>query len=107
LTIEYADGTKTQIATDDSWKSAQSPILFDNPYAGETYDARLELPGWSKPEFNDKGWSAVKPMDPPTKKVVEQRLEPIRKVRAIQPVAVLPADNGEWILDLGENFAGG
>jgi len=106
LTIEYADGKNTRIVTDDSWKAAQSPILFDNLYGGETYDARLELAGWSKPEFNDKGWAAVKTMDTPTKKVVEQRLEPIRKVRAIQPVAVLPADNGEWILDLGENFAG-
>jgi len=106
LTIEYRNGKKQQIVTDSSWKAAQSPILFDNLYGGETYDARLALPKWSEPEFKDADWKNVEMMDAPAKKLVGQRLEPIRKVRSIRPVAVLPAENGEWILDLGENIAG-
>ena len=106
LTIEYTDGTLMQVATDESWKAAQSPILFDNLYGGETYDARMEQPGWSTAGFADADWHAVEIMNAPTERVIKQRLEPMRKIRAVRPVAVTAAENGEWILDLGENMTG-
>lgn len=106
LEIEYVDGTQDVVVTGDDWKAAQSPVLFDNIYAGETYDARLEQPGWCSTGFDDAGWNPVRIMDAPTANLVEQELEPIRKVRAIRPVAICPAENGEWIVDLGENIAG-
>lgn len=106
LTIEYTDGSSMQVATDESWRAAQSPILFDNLYGGETYDARMEQPGWSTAGFADADWHTVEIMDAPTDRVIEQRLEPMLKIRAVRPVAVTAAENGEWILDLGENMTG-
>ncbi len=41
--------TRTVIVTDSHWKTSTGPILFDSIYGGETYDARLEKPGWDKP----------------------------------------------------------
>ncbi len=35
-------------------RSAQADLLM-----GESYDARLEMPGWSKPGFDDSGWEAA------------------------------------------------
>lgn len=106
LTIEYEDGSITEIATDKSWKGTQSPIVFDNLYAGETYDARLELTGWSKSGFNDKAWFPVEMMEAPTHKVVKQELEPIQKIRKVNPIAIWQVAKDEWILDVGENLAG-
>ncbi|RKX37689.1 MAG: hypothetical protein DRP64_16815, partial [Verrucomicrobia bacterium] len=106
LAIEYADGSRETVVTDNQWKAAPSPVVFDNIYAGETYDARLELPGWNAAGFNDSSWSAVAPMQAPTENLVPQELEPIRKVRSVNPVAVFPAENGEWILDMGQNMTG-
>jgi len=106
LAIEYADGSMETVVTDNQWKAAPSPVVFDNIYAGETYDARLELPGWNAAGFNDSSWSAVAPMQAPTENLVPQELEPIRKVRSVNPVAVFPAENGEWILDMGQNMTG-
>jgi alpha-L-rhamnosidase len=42
LHLQYADGSGEDVVTDDSWKTASSPILHSEIYAGEVYDARLE-----------------------------------------------------------------
>ena len=106
LNIEYVDGTSLKIGTNKQWKAAQSPIVFDNLFGGETFDARREQLGWSKADFDDNAWFEVERMKAPTKKLIEQDLAPIRKVRAIKPISIKPAENGEWIIDLGENIAG-
>ncbi len=36
------------IATDGSWKTAWGPYLEGEFLAGETYDARKEIPGWDR-----------------------------------------------------------
>jgi len=53
LNITYKDGTLEQIVTDKSWKAHSSPILFDNVYHGETYDARKEIKDWSRFNYKD------------------------------------------------------
>lgn len=56
LDIEYADGQTEQIVSDTSWKTADSPILFDLRRWGERFDARLKIDGWCRPEFNNSSW---------------------------------------------------
>ncbi len=41
MVVETEDGKRTTVVTDSSWRSAESPILNSEIYAGETYDARL------------------------------------------------------------------
>ncbi len=106
LSIHYQDGTSQELVTDPSWKAKQGPVMFDNLYAGETYDARNEQNGWSAPDFNDTSWQPVQKMKAPTTRLIEQELEPMRKIRAVEPIAVLPTANGEWIIDLGQNMTG-
>ena len=106
LDLEYADGSKQTLVSDGSWRAVQGPVLFDNVYLGETFDARRELAGWNNPGFNDSSWQPVCKMAAPTTNLLEQALEPIRKIRAVQPIAVRAANNGDWILDLGQNMTG-
>ncbi|WP_288956395.1 family 78 glycoside hydrolase catalytic domain [uncultured Polaribacter sp.] len=105
LNIDYADGTKESIVTDESWKAHNSPILFDNIYHGETYDARKEIKNWSSFDYNDTSWGSAELMKAPTKNLLEQQLEPMKKVREISPIAILPAEKG-WIIDMGQNMTG-
>ena len=44
------------ITSDETWKTAPSPMTFSSIYGGEDYDARLEQEGWDKPGFNDTSW---------------------------------------------------
>ena len=59
LEVEYTDGSRDSVVSDESWKATQSPILASEIYNGENYDARLEQKGWDQPSFSDARWGAV------------------------------------------------
>ena len=47
LEIEYTDGSKKIIASDETWKvTSKGPIVANNEFDGEEYDMKKELPGW-------------------------------------------------------------
>ncbi len=106
LELTYADGHSEVVATDTTWRSAASPILHSGIYDGEDYDARLELPGWSAPGFDDTGWGRVceHHRDPAT--LVAPTAPPVRCTQQVVPVAVLTAPSGARILDYGQNLVG-
>ena len=53
LQIEYEDGTRQTVVSDDSWKAAPGPVTFSSIYGGEDYDAGLAQAGWTSPDFDD------------------------------------------------------
>lgn len=109
LEIEYEDDTRQAIVTDESWKCKNSPIVLNNLYGGETYDARLETPDFADANGSDVGWldciedltpkGTLKPCNMPPVKI-------IRKIPAVSVTQACGKDDGAWIIDLGENFAG-
>ncbi|MGO8838286.1 MAG: family 78 glycoside hydrolase catalytic domain [Limisphaerales bacterium] len=57
LEIEYTDGSRDIIPTDESWKvTGDGPIREGDFLMGEFYDARNETPGWTSPGFDDAKW---------------------------------------------------
>jgi alpha-L-rhamnosidase len=106
IIVTYADGSKEVLVTDESWKATTGAILYDNVYGGETYDARLEMDGWTKPDFDDSAWAAAARVAAPTAKLVVQSIPPIRRIRTIKPQAIIEGADGKWIFDLGQNIAG-
>ena len=65
IEVTYKDGHRETIGTDSGWKASTGPILMSEIYHGETYDARLEKPGWATAGFDDSGWSGVKVAETP------------------------------------------
>lgn len=59
LELEFSNGTTQTIVSDGSWTASYGPIRFSDLLLGEEYDARLELPGWDTPGFDDSGWDPV------------------------------------------------
>lgn len=59
LELVYRDGRRESVVTDSGWKTATGPILGSDLYDGEDYDARLEMPGWNTPGFDDGAWEAA------------------------------------------------
>ncbi len=106
LDIEYSDGSHDAIATDDSWKAAGSPILHSEIYAGETYDARLEKPGWNKAGFDDHDWTPAVLADPYPGEVSSQLDVPPRIVKLLKPERVTPQADGAYVFDMGQNMVG-
>ncbi len=59
LVLELSDGSTQTVVSDASWKASYGPMQFGDLLMGSEYDARLEMPGWDTPNFNDGGWSPV------------------------------------------------
>lgn len=128
LAVTCRDGTQSVITADPTFKTHPSPILFDDLRCGEFYDARLEIPGWNLPDFDDSGWqnaiAAVTPRGEPTL----CRAESIVKRKVLRPVSItkaavsrilpvntsssrllVPLEDGDktgFLYDFGENLAG-
>ena len=60
LEVEYTDGSVDQVVSDTSWKvTSQGPIVANNEFDGEEYDARKELKGWNTLSFDDSAWKTA------------------------------------------------
>ncbi|HEX9186556.1 MAG TPA: family 78 glycoside hydrolase catalytic domain, partial [Vicinamibacteria bacterium] len=106
LRIEYEGGRVETVGTDGTWKSATGPVLASDIYNGETYDARLERPGWSAPGYDDAGWDAVRVADAPKGTLVAPAGPPVRRIEEVRPVKVLKTPAGETVVDMGQNMVG-
>lgn len=110
LEITYADGTVQTVATNtQDWTYKYSPIVLNNLYGGETYDARLETPDFSLPDGDEEEWGPVIADPIPKGELRLCEMPPVRIIREVPAVQVRQASgesDGAWIIDLGENFAG-
>lgn len=106
LSVEYADRTRTDIISQPGWKVTGSPVVFDDPYRGEIYDARKEIAGWDKSGINDAPWDAAVTAPAPEGALVGQMIPPIRATEEIHPVAVASPQPGVYVFDLGHAIAG-
>lgn len=95
LHIEYEDGSREVIGTDESWQVARSNITFSNLYDGEKRDDTLpELPPSPACKAQAPGG------------VLTARLSPGLAVREELPCTLLQTDKGEVVFDAGQNLAG-
>ncbi|MDQ0966041.1 alpha-L-rhamnosidase [Flavobacterium sp. W4I14] len=101
LLIEYTDGTSANIISNQSWKTAPSPITFSSIYGGEDYNANLEQKGWNLAGFNDNKWKSSLLIDGP--KLNAQKEEPVKIFENFSPQNINPVANGEWVYDMGQN----
>lgn len=106
LLVEYADGTKTEIVTDNSWKVARSPVTFSSIYAGEEYNANLEQDGWNKPGFDDAGWKNAQLVKAPAGKLVAEQGYPIQPLVSIPLQSAIKTSDSTWLYDFGQNASG-
>lgn len=104
--LNYTDGTSSDFYTDENWKEATGPIVFNNIYGGDTYDARYELGNWNTVGYNDAKWGSVKVTSPQVKKISTSQIPPIKKLKEFEPQKVFKAPDGNWIVDFGQNIAG-
>ncbi|MGE5326550.1 MAG: family 78 glycoside hydrolase catalytic domain, partial [Deltaproteobacteria bacterium] len=107
LDIELANGKTVALASTPAWKVKDGPVTSDSVWDGETYDARLETPGWDRPGFDDSGWSAAKTVDGPKGEISAQMMPPIRVVDTLVPVKVTSPKPGVYVFDMGQNISGG
>ncbi|WP_269525309.1 family 78 glycoside hydrolase catalytic domain [Coraliomargarita parva] len=108
LHVRYIDGSTETFITDEHWRAGDGPVEEADILMGERYDARKELPGWALPKFDDTFWGAVH-----TGAEVQPLREPhpgppvvALRDESFKPVSIHSPEDGVWICDMGQNFAG-
>ena len=106
LIVEYADGSRRKLVTDDSWRVTDlGPIRLANEYDGEVYDARMEMPGWAASGFDDSAWLPAQRSAVPYGTLRAQTTPNMTCGESVSPLSVTP--HGErHIVDFGVNMAG-
>jgi alpha-L-rhamnosidase len=106
FSIEYEDGRTEQFFSDESWKTATGPILYNGLHSGEIYDAQLELKGWSENNYDDSAWKNAELVRPPTGVLKAQISPPDRVTKTIKPVLVTQPIKGIYRYDMGRMISG-
>lgn len=107
LELEFADGTRGTVATDDTWRSTlHGPIQIADLLDGETYDATAERAGFDDPGFDDSRMAAVEIDTALGPRLEFLACEPARIVVELRPIAVREPKPGVFVFDLGQNMVG-
>ncbi|MCE9615222.1 MAG: glycoside hydrolase family 78 protein [Lentisphaerae bacterium] len=106
LELTRADGSRQRLVSDNAWKTATGPLLQSDMQMGETYDARLEHPGWDLPGFDDSTWRPVE-----TDPLLDVPLDahagpPVRALTTLPARSLSEPVPGRYVFDLGQNMVG-
>ncbi len=104
--LRYTDGTVEKILTDEQWLTAPGPVIRNNVYLGEHYDARKEQPGWMNKKVPGTSWTPAVIVAGPAGVLTAQAQPPIRITRIISPKSITEVGKDTFIVDMGQNFAG-
>jgi hypothetical protein len=104
--IELVDGEHVRLTSDATWKSTSGPVTFSHVYAGEDYDARLEIAGWDQPGFDDRKWAAVALTAAPAARLEKQFWPPIREKQVFPARQVVAAGPSLFHVFFGQNASG-
>ena len=94
IELEYEDGTKEIISSDESWRVERSAITRNQIYYGECYDARLEHDGWSKAGYDDSAWQGAALKAAPCGKLAPQNGPADRITERFAPVEFEKREDG-------------
>lgn len=116
LEVEYEDGTREVIGTDESFRYSTGGLLASDMQMGDIYDARMEPEGWKLAQFDDKDWKMVHRLKDDSHgdgdnenrinaEIIASRSVPVREKEIFLPKEFIDT-NGNCILDFGQNIAG-
>lgn len=110
MIVTYSDGSTQTINSDEIWRSStDGPVLYNDFYNGEDYDATLEQEGWSTSGYDADAWEPVSLTDAAALnvgKVVAEEVGQVRVMDVLDVVEVTEPEEGVYIYDFGQNFAG-
>lgn len=106
LHLEYED-KEDVVITDETWLATnKGPVVENNEFDGEKYDARLELGEWTNSGYDASAWQSAVLMEAPKGRLVAQLSPSLKVMEEIRPVSIKTVDKGRYIVDMGQNMVG-
>lgn len=108
LTMDYADGTRGVLTTDETFAVKEHPVIMSNVYGSEIIDGRLVQSGWCTQEYDASDWKQaflVPKEECPSGKLENQFEPPVKVVKSYDATYLYEMD-GREIYDFGQNMSG-
>lgn len=96
IAMEYKNGEKEEIVTDNGWFAAPSKIRSSQIYDGEKYDASFETHDFER----------VCHLHSTKATLIAQEGEIVREYEHIAPKRIFNTPKGERVIDFGQNLTG-
>ncbi len=97
IEIKMKDGSTRTVCSDTSWQVCKSPILYNNIYSGEAYDARLEA---------CKEWQPAVVRKAPEGALELQQGLADRIMEVLEPKSITRQEDGSYEVDFGDYITG-
>lgn len=105
--IEFLDGSRKTIKTDEYWKAKTGGVIESDFLHGEKFDARKAPVDWNEEGFDMTNWdNVVVNIDVKNPLLQLYPGEPIRIIKELPVVSITKRENDKYIIDFGQNFAG-
>ena len=96
IRLEYADGDRDTLVTDEGWLASKDKIRFAELYDGEVVDM----------SFEDEYVNAIIHTPPHEIKVMKQEGVYVKEQEILRPMNIFKAPNGDTLIDFGQNMTG-
>ena len=105
IELEYADGSRETVLTDEDWRVHAGPVTYNDVFGGEDYDARKDQRGWNTAKFDDAAWENAVELVRPSGKLrgLSASAPPLGPIESMKPVAVNKLSDTTDVVDLGQN----
>ncbi|MCE4564684.1 family 78 glycoside hydrolase catalytic domain [Maribellus sp. CM-23] len=106
IIVEYTSGEVEEFISDKRWKYNYGPVIRNNVYLGEVYDARKEICGWNRPGYDDSSWNSAVVKEGPGGILQKTFFPPIQLIGIKKPIKIIESSKNVFLVDMGENFTG-
>ena len=102
----FYEDHETSVNSDTSWQVTDSPYLSNDIYAGDTYDARRELRGVERPDYDASSWQQCVIVDAPSPLRKAQQMPRVEIDSVYHPVSIRSIGDSIYVVDFGVNMSG-
>ncbi len=104
--VTLRGGRSLVFGTGGDWRWAPSPVLESGIYDGETYDARLAVPGWCERGEPAAFSHPVRVVEGPFLTLADRYSVPVRITETLPAPDFLRTPKGETVLDFRQEITG-
>ncbi|MFZ9628075.1 MAG: family 78 glycoside hydrolase catalytic domain [Ilumatobacteraceae bacterium] len=106
LEVEFADGHRQLVGTDEQWQAGPSAPIEDALYDGQTIDARRRDDRWTAAGAPLDGWGRVESVDFDRSLLTPYVGPPVVRHESVRPIAIWDGPDGTTMVDFGQNLVG-
>lgn len=106
LKLQYTDGSFEYIVSDGTWKTYPSPVVFNNIYGGEDFDATQLQKGWDTNSYYDSEWKPAVLTSLPKGKLRPEIDYPVTLGDTVTAQSIRRLDENTVLYDFGQNLSG-